>query len=68
MTDPKRWPNNAEWARQDSIALAENALDELRDILHKTESLSSMGIVLRTARAMDHLQEIIRKLQEVGPR
>ena len=58
-TPAKKWPQNAEWARMDSIALAEQGwrmLDALLDELDNVHHVRQVG------RVMDNLKEIRFKL------
>jgi hypothetical protein len=59
VTKTKRWPTNSEWARLDSIALAEQGwrmLDALLDELDNVHQVRQVG------RVMDNLKEIRFKL------
>ena len=59
VTKTKRWPNNAEWARMDAIALAvqgEHILDALLDELDNVHHVRQIG------RVMGLLKEIRIKL------
>jgi len=62
MTKAKRWPNNAEWARMEAIALAERIAKTLRPVRDNTDKLSTIEIVRRTADAIDASQIIKQHL------
>lgn len=65
MTTPmKRWPNNAEWARCDCIALAGRGRATLIEML---DDVNDPAILRRMAKAIDMLREIESKLRAVGP-
>ena len=58
-TPAKKWPQNCEWARLDSIALAEQGwrmLDALLDEMDNVRHVRQVG------RVMDNLKEIRFKL------
>jgi len=63
-TPPKRWPNNCEWARQDSIDLARQGRKDLLDAL---EVIENPAVLRRLARAIEKFVEIETKLISVGP-
>lgn len=66
MTTPsKRWPNHAEWAREDCLTLARKGRQALIDALEHTDN----PVMLRNlARAIEAFREIESKLMAVGPR
>lgn len=65
-TKAKRWPNNAEFARVESIALATKGLLSCRKIIEdgRADALTTA----RAAKALDSLHRIRSLLQSVGPR
>ena len=67
MTKAKRWPTNAEWARLDGIALAEQGADIVRPLRDRCEEMSSLEIVRRSGQAIDNYQRIAKLLRAVGP-
>lgn len=62
-TPRKRWPNHAEWARMDCIALAEQGLAALVPVIES--ELSAAEIVKRTARAILVMKDIRERLCSV---
>jgi hypothetical protein len=67
MTPPKRWPTDAEWAREDGVSgcrkiqeLVDAIMDELYE-LTQTELLRRLSVIRRKA------QEMERSLLAVGP-
>jgi hypothetical protein len=64
-TPPKRWPNNAEWARLDSIHLANQGR---KDLLNALDGIDNPVILRRIAKAIDTFTEIETKLISVGPK
>ena len=65
MSTPlKRWPNECEWARIDSISLsieARNAMKEALPRIHDEDAIRKI------TEALDHCWEIQIKLHMVGP-
>ena len=62
-TKPRKWPNLAAWAREDSIALARQGRRVLVDVLDRIDD----PIALRNiAKAIDNYREIESKLVSVG--
>jgi len=69
MTAKRRWPNVAENARLDSIALAENVKRQVLPMLSALEegkSVSSLELSLRLARISNAANDIKLKLLEAG--
>lgn len=66
MTVPRRWPNNAEDARIDSIALCEKAVGILKESCDR--DLSDMDILRRLIKVVDLLRQTQAILRSVGPR
>jgi hypothetical protein len=58
-TPHKKWPHNAEWARQDSVDHADEAWQILNELL---DELDNVHHVRQVGRAMSKLQEIKFKL------
>ena len=70
MTANRRWPNNAEHARLDAIALAERAKAQVMPMLEALEqnkNVSALELSLRLSRVLNSVNEIKVKLLEVGP-
>lgn len=70
MTARKRWPNEAEHARMDAIALAERVKGQIIPMLEALESgksVSALELALRLNRISNAANEIKLKLLEVGP-
>lgn len=65
MTPPKKWPENAEWARLDSITLARNGRKVLEDSLDETNNPT---LLRQMAKAIGAFREIESKLLAVGPK
>lgn len=62
MTAPKRWPNQAAWARDDAALLSQEAIRVLRPLLaHK-----DLQVVAAVGRAIDYQQRAVRFLIQVG--
>lgn len=66
-TTRKRWPNYAEQARLDAIALTMRSLQQLRPIL-ADERLTQADVVRRVGAATDSIHEVANQLRAVGPR
>jgi hypothetical protein len=70
MTAKKRWPNEAENARQDSIALAEQVQRQvlpMLDALEKGKTVTAFELSLRLARISNAAKDIKLRLLEAGP-
>ena len=70
MTPKKRWPNEAENARLDSIALAEQVKRQILpmlDALEEGKSVSALELSLRLTRINNAANEIKTKLLEASP-
>jgi len=72
MTKSKRWPNNAEWARMDSISLARGGRKLSREG-HKTlagelERIQDVGMLRAVTRAMEALHENEEAFHEIESR
>jgi hypothetical protein len=63
MTERKRWPNHAEWARTESIALAHRGIMTVSPLINHSE----IDVVRRAATSLDCLNRIIITLVAVGP-
>lgn len=63
MTERKRWPNHAEWARTESIALANRGLASAQPLIGSDQ----IDVVRRAAIISDTLTRIIIILATVGP-
>lgn len=71
MTLKKRWPNEADNARMDSIALARRIKQQIMpmiDALETGKSVTSLELSLRLARISTAANDIEVKLIEAGPR
>ena len=62
MTTPKRWPNHAAWARDDTAHLTQETIRVLRPLL----SHSDLIVVATVGRAIDYQQRAARYLVQVG--
>lgn len=62
-TGRKRWPNHAEWARMDALAVAERGR---RALVASAEGIDSPEILRAILRAVEAFREIENKLREVG--
>lgn len=58
-TPTKKWPQNCEWARLDSIALAEQSRRMLDALL---DEMTNVHHVRQVGRVMGNLKEIVFKL------
>lgn len=58
-TPRKKWPHEADWARQDAIEKADEAWDDLNTLL---DDLEDATLVRQVGRVMSKLQEIKFKL------
>jgi hypothetical protein len=70
MTAKKRWPNDAENARRESISLAvvvTRHVSTMLDQLENGKSISSLELSIRLARINSAASEIKVKLLEAGP-
>ena len=61
MTGRKRWPNEAEWAREESIAAARKGLAAARKVPREGTAAAALVDLV------DTLHEIIHILTSVGP-
>lgn len=59
MTPQKKWPENAEWARLDSIALAQQGSNLLEEILYEVDDPEHLR---RIAVAIKRFEQIKLKL------
>ena len=70
MTRKKRWPNEADHARLDAIALAQRVKAQILPMLEALEngkSVSALELALRLNRISNAANEIKVKLIEAGP-
>ena len=70
MTPPKRWPNSADYARTESIALARKCLlqmEPMKSALDEGEIVSSYELSRRMGTMSDNLHRMIELLSSVGP-
>lgn len=70
MTRKKRWPNEADHARLDAIALAQRVKAQILPMLEALESgktVSALELSLRLNRISNAANEIALKLMEAGP-
>lgn len=66
MTQRKRWPNEADWARLDVIAIAQRIDAQARPILDG-EAMTEIERIQRAGRICRDAMIIIQKLMAVGP-
>lgn len=66
MTARKRWPNEADWARLDSIVLAER-IESLASPISDSVGMTEIERVQRASKISQLALKIINKLQAVGP-
>lgn len=66
MTPRKRWPNEADWARLDSIAKAQR-IDTLARPILDGEKMTEIERVQRAGQICRTALEIIKDLLAVGP-
>lgn len=62
MTDRKRWPNHAAWARDDAAQLVQETIRLLRPLLTHPD----LAVVARAGQAIDRQQRAARYLVQVG--
>lgn len=62
MTVRKRWPNNAQWARDDTAALIQESIRKLRPLLQH----SDIKVVAIAGQVIDKQQRAARYLIQVG--
>ena len=70
MTQRKRWPNEADHARLDSIALARKIKQQVLPMLDALEAgkvVTSLELSLRLNRITNAASEVEVKLIEAGP-
>ncbi len=70
MTPKRRWPNEAENARTESIAHAKKVIAQMapmKDALEAGKSVSSLELAIRLGRISDSANRIIQELMAVGP-
>lgn len=65
MTPPKKWPQNAEWARMDCITLARTGRSALVNILDET---NNPALLRQMVKAIEAFRDIETKLLAVGPK
>jgi hypothetical protein len=63
---PKRWPNNADWARLDAIADALR-IDTLAQPILNGEAMTEIERIQRAGQICRMAMKIIQELQSVGP-
>jgi len=71
MTPKKRWPNEADHARLDSMTLARRIKQQILPMLEALEQgkmVTSLELSLRLNRISNAASEIEVKLLEAGPR
>lgn len=61
MTPPRTWPNSAEWAREDAIALA---LD-IRHLAELLERANVSGDRLQVARLNNAIHQKTKRIQDI---
>lgn len=66
MTPRKRWPNEADWARQDAMAKA-HRIDALARPILDGESMTEVERVQRAGQICRTALEIVKDLLAVGP-
>ena len=66
MTPRKRWPNEADWARQDAIALAQR-IETLATPISDGESMTEIERIQRASQICRCALKIVNHLQAVGP-
>lgn len=70
MTPKKRWPNEADRARSESIAQARKILTQMapmKDALEEGKTVSSLELSVRLGRMSDAAHRIIEELSHFGP-
>jgi len=70
MTPKKRWPNEADHARTESIAQARKVIAQMapmKDALEDGKSVSSLELSIRLGRMSDAAHKIIVELTAFGP-
>jgi hypothetical protein len=70
MTLKKRWPNEADHARTESIAQARKAISQMepmKDALEAGKTISSLELSIRLGRISDAVNKIIVELTAIGP-
>lgn len=70
MTPKRRWPNEAENARTESIAQAKKMLVQMapmKDAIEAGKSVSSLELAIRLGRMSDAANRIIQELMASGP-
>ena len=65
MTPRKRWPNEADWARLDSISLAQQ-IDGLATPISAGEAMTEIERIQRANQICRMALQIVIKLQAVG--
>jgi hypothetical protein len=71
MTPKKRWPNEAERARTESIAQAKKVILQMapmKDALENSKPVSSLELAIRLNRMSDAAHKIIEELTAIGPK
>lgn len=71
MTPPRRWPNEADHARTESIAQAKKIVQQMapmKDAIEAGKSVSSLELMVRLSRMSDAANKIVEELMRVGPK
>lgn len=70
MTAKKRWPNEAERARTESIAQAKKSIAQMEPMkaaIEEGKAVSSLELSIRMGRISDAMNKIIQELMAFGP-
>jgi hypothetical protein len=62
MTEPRRWPVNANWARERAIGATEDAIDELIEVMGALGENNPAKAVGRIKRAVKLMNYVVRVL------
>lgn len=71
MTPKRRWPNEADHARTESIAQARKVIAQMapmKDALEDGKTVSSLELSIRLGRISDSVNKIIQELVAFGPK
>lgn len=63
-TNPKRWPNHAEWTRADSIARLDKEIASLVEVVD--HDLTPIEVMKHLAKTIDGLRQVQGWLKDVG--
>lgn len=64
MTQPRKWPNAAEWARQDCIAMAAQARIRILKLIDTMNDPAAVRQLVRVVEDLHTIEDKLRKARE----